>query len=220
MIRACGILALALFVGCGQPPSSALVAVSPTPLPSPAPPSPTMTPTAVPTPPTTAAATVTPARSLADLLDEVKKAVVMIKTPQGDGSGFIFDKRGWVLTNAHVVGHFHRVTVTVESQGPLDRVSVIGQVISVDEEADLAFVLLESDRTYPELELGDPDQVNLGQDVIAIGFPLPDFLGEEISVTKGIVSSLRHIGKFDYVQTDAAITPEAAAGRSWTSAAG
>ena len=135
-----------------------------------------------------------------------------VETPSVTGTGFIFDKRGWVLTNAHVVGQYLKVNVVAESEGPVDSIGVTGEVIQVDDEADLAFVLISGRDTYPELELGDAKDIRLGQDVIAIGFPLAKLLGEEISVTRGIVSSLRHIGSYNYIQTDAAVNPGSSGG--------
>ncbi len=185
-------LLIGLSLGCGQ---------QPTPTVTPPPLVPVATATSTPSPTATAVPT------LSQILAEVEKAVVQIETPAGSGTGFIFDPRGWVLTNAHVVGNFLRVTVTVKGIGSVDRIGVLGDVIRVDVDADLAFVLLASDREYAALKLADPEAVEVGQDVIAIGYPLPDILGEELSMSRGIVSSLRHIGNYNYVQTDAALNP-------------
>ena len=105
------------------------------------------------------------------------------------------------------MGAYYKATVAVQSAGPLDSISIAADVIGVDEDADLALLSLGSGRSYPHLEFGDPDLVTLGQEVIAIGFPLRAVLGEEIAVTRGIVSSRRHIDGLDWVQTDAAFNP-------------
>ena len=152
-----------------------------------------------------ATAAVTP--TLSEVISNIQGAVVAIRTPAGTGSGFIIDADGTVLTNAHVVGTFDKATVAVQSPGPFDSISITADVTGVSEDADLALLSLGSGRSYPHLEFGDSDLVTLGQDVITIGFPISDVLGKELAVTRGIVSSRRHIAGLDWVQFDAAVNP-------------
>ncbi len=157
--------------------------------------------------PTAAQATPAVTLTLSEMISDIRGAVVAIRTPAGTGSGFIIDADGTVLTNAHVVGTFDKATVAVRSSGPVDTISITADVIGVSEDADLALLSLGSGRSYPHLEFGDSDLVTLGQDVITIGFPLSNVLGKELAVTRGIVSSRRHIAGLDWVPTDAAINP-------------
>ena len=159
--------------------------------------------------PSPALAATTPAMTptLSEVISNIQGAVVAIRTAAGTGSGFIIDADGTVLTNAHVVGTFHKATVAVQSPGPVDSISITADVTGVSQDADLALLSLGSGRSYPHLEFGDSDLVMLGQDVIAIGFPLSDVLGKELTVTRGIVSSRRHIAGLDWLQTDAAVNP-------------
>jgi len=124
---------------------------------------------------------------------------------RGQGSGFIVDPSGVVLTNAHVVDGADRVTVTLKDGRTLD-----GVVKGVDEVTDLAVVKINGDK-LPTVSLGDSDSVEVGDWAIAVGNPL----GLDNTVTLGIVSTLKRssaqVGipdkRLDFIQTDAAINP-------------
>lgn len=126
---------------------------------------------------------------------------------RGQGSGFIIDKGGIILTNAHVVNQADKVMVTLK-----DGRSFEGQVRGVDEITDLAVVKINAlDRDLPVASLGDSSQVQVGDWAIAVGNPL----GLDNTVTLGIVSTLHRssteVGvpdkRLDFIQTDAAINP-------------
>lgn len=126
---------------------------------------------------------------------------------RGQGSGFIIDRDGTILTNAHVVDDADRVTVTLKDGRTLD-----GEVKGVDEVTDLALVKIRvSSDPLPIAPLGDSDQVQVGDWAIAVGNPL----GLDNTVTLGIVSTLNRssalVGipdkRLDFIQTDAAINP-------------
>lgn len=124
---------------------------------------------------------------------------------QGQGSGFIFDATGLVLTNAHVVAEADRVTVTLK-----DGRNFEGKVQGVDSVTDLAVVKI-SDKNLPIAALGDSDRAQVGDWAIAVGNPL----GLDNTVTLGIISTLHRssaqVGipdkRLDFIQTDAAINP-------------
>ncbi|MQG58033.1 MAG: trypsin-like serine protease [SAR202 cluster bacterium] len=175
---------------------------SPTPIPSPIP-APSPTPVVVePTP--TPEPTFTPTPTVPDMVSTAVRSVVAIKTPAGTGSGFFVDQ-GLILTNAHVVGKFHKATIAVD-RGEI-KISVTGDVIGIDEKADLALVSVGPDFDRPALAFGDYDSTNLADEVIVIGFPLSDVLGDAVNVTKGIASSKRTYNGLEYLQTDAAANP-------------
>ncbi len=124
---------------------------------------------------------------------------------QGIGSGFIIDRSGEVLTNAHVVAEADKVTVTLKDGRILE-----GKVQGVDEVTDLAVVKINGG-DLPVASLGDSADVQVGDWAIAVGNPL----GFDNTVTLGIVSTLKRssaqVGipdkRLDFIQTDAAINP-------------
>lgn len=125
---------------------------------------------------------------------------------RGLGSGFIIDKSGLVLTNAHVVDKADRVTVRLKDGRTFD-----GKVQGVDEVTDMALVKINTGADLPVATLGSSNSVQVGDWAIAVGNPL----GFDSTVTLGIVSTLRRssaqVGipnkRLDFIQTDAAINP-------------
>jgi serine protease Do len=114
------------------------------------------------------------------------------------GSGVIVDPGGVLLTNAHVVRDAHEVIAKLPDGRTFKAAS-----IATNDDADLAVVKIEG-RDLPVAQLGDSDQVEVGQWVIAIGNPF----GLEHTVTAGVISALRkRTENEDYIQTDAAINP-------------
>ena len=126
---------------------------------------------------------------------------------QGQGSGFIFDTDGHVVTNNHVVEDAERIDVTFA-----DGASVQAEIVGTDPDSDLAVLKVN---TTPEslrpVKWGDSDTIKVGQRAIAIGNPF----GLDGTLTSGIVSALGRSlptenGAFripEIIQTDAAINP-------------
>ncbi len=122
---------------------------------------------------------------------------------RGLGSGFIIDKEGHIVTNNHVVAEADRLTVKL-SNGEEYKATVSG----VDPSTELAVIQMEGDfGDLPVVEMGNSDELNVGEWVVAIGNPL----GLSQTVSAGIVSAKgRSIGIAKYenlIQTDAAINP-------------
>ena len=123
---------------------------------------------------------------------------------EGVGSGVIFDKAGYIVTNNHVVGTAKTVIVSLA-----DGQSTEGTVVGRDARTDLAVVKINMGN-LPVAEFGDSDSLQVGEPAIAIGNPLGlEFQG---TVTVGVISSLnRTIGaegqSMKLIQTDAAINP-------------
>ena len=162
---------------------------------------PTATPTTTPTPmstPTTPPATPT----IAQLVKNVEGSVVHIVALTGSGSGFIIDADGRVVTNQHVVGGNRRVTVRMH-----DGTEYTASVLGVDPVADLAVVDIVPEITLTYVHLGDSSQVQVGEEVIAIGYPLGFQLGQSQTVTDGIISSKRVYDGVEHLQTNADINP-------------
>ncbi len=139
--------------------------------------------------------------------DELRSQSPRQERLRGQGSGFVIDKSGTVLTNAHVVDKADRVTVTLN-----DGTIFPGEVLGTDEVTDLAVVKINTKGVnLPVANLGDSDAVKVGDWAIAVGNPL----GYNNTVTLGIISTLKRssaaVGipdkRLDFIQTDAAINP-------------
>jgi serine protease Do len=120
----------------------------------------------------------------------------------GLGSGFVVDPKGVILTNNHVVDGADEVDVYFK-----DGKKITSHDIKTDPKTDLAIVRIDAKQALPYLELGNSDQMEIGDRVLAVGAPF----GLSGSVTSGIVSakgrSLRMNMYEDFLQTDAAINP-------------
>ncbi len=122
---------------------------------------------------------------------------------EGQGSGFVIDKEGHVLTNYHVIAEARQVEVTLHNRKKY-RATVVGS----DRSHDLAIIQIKAPEATPML-LGDSKNLQVGQKVYAIGNPF----GLAGTLTSGIVSSIRSVQEPDGVtideaiQTDAAINP-------------
>jgi serine protease Do len=121
---------------------------------------------------------------------------------KGEGSGFIINKEGFILTNAHVIEGSDEIQVAL-ANGRLFR----GQVIGFDKITDIGLVKIKSPEPLPVLPLGSSERLKIGEWVMAIGSPF----GLEQSVTVGIVSAKgRSLGASpfdDFIQIDAPINP-------------
>ncbi|MBF0506390.1 MAG: DegQ family serine endoprotease [Nitrospirae bacterium] len=122
---------------------------------------------------------------------------------QSLGSGFVVDKDGYIITNNHVVEGADTIKVKF-SDGREFKAKVIGR----DRKTDLALIKISAFfKDMPTLELGDPDQMRVGDWVLAIGNPF----GLEHTVTQGIISATGRVigaGPYDnFIQTDAPINP-------------
>ena len=126
--------------------------------------------------------------------------------PQADrslGSGVIVDKRGYILTNNHVVEQATKIQVQLHGESARYTAKVVG----VDEDTDLAVIKIDANKELPIAKLGNSDGVQVGDWVLAIGSPF----GLQATVTAGIISAKDRGGigqQFQrFLQTDAAINP-------------
>jgi S1-C subfamily serine protease len=124
---------------------------------------------------------------------------------KGTGSGFIISDDGRILTNRHVVSGSEQLTVNLS-----DKKVYKARILGIDSRDDLAVIKIDPKGKLPYLKLGDSDNLQVGQKVLAIGNPF----GFEGTLTTGIVSSLGRTiqpedGRplEDMIQTDAAINP-------------
>jgi len=123
---------------------------------------------------------------------------------EGQGSGFIIDKEGHVLTNYHVIADARQVEVTLHNR----KRGIPATVIGTDRAHDLAVLQIKAPDLTP-MVLGDSGNLQVGQKVYAIGNPF----GLAGTLTRGIVSSIRQVQEpdgmkiEDAIQTDASINP-------------
>ncbi len=207
------VLALSI-ISCG------LFSVAPTTAPAPSAPQPAVvTQVVVPAPKVNVPPALDLAGSQDALIQLYKKAnpgvvAIRVLTPQGGalGSGFVIDDQGHIITNYHVVEGETDLEVAFSSG-----FKVRGKVIGTDLDSDLAVIAVDApaDEIHP-LQLGDSDQLQVGQTVVAIGNPF----GLQGTMTVGIVSGLGRTvqslhttadgGTFtagNIIQTDASINP-------------
>ncbi len=149
---------------------------------------------------------------LVALYENVSPGTVAIITDQGQGSGFVYDAKGDIVTNFHVVEGATTIEVRFSSG-----FMAYGTVVGTDTDSDLAIVKVDApaEELHP-LPLGDSDALKVGQTVVAIGNPF----GLNGTMTVGIVSALgrtldaihqtkdgQPFTAGDIIQTDAAINP-------------
>jgi 2-alkenal reductase len=155
------------------------------------------------------------AASLSELYSQSNPGIVTIRVyaqrgmmgGQGSGSGFVYDDRGHIVTNNHVVASAQQVTVVFYNE-----LEAEASVVGTDPDSDLAVIKVDGlpEDVHP-LPLGDSNQVTVGETVIAIGNPF----GLQSSMTAGIVSAVGRtiesgVTPFSIphaIQTDAAINP-------------
>ncbi len=125
------------------------------------------------------------------------------------GSGFIYDEEGYIITNAHVVENAVDITVTMA-----DGSQRSSEVVGIDEKTDLAIIKITDPGKYQAAELGNSDDIIMGEWVIALGNPFGLFSESKMPIaTAGIISSLHMDFGFqqpgrvyqDMIQTDASI---------------
>jgi putative serine protease PepD len=163
-------------------------------------------------PATAAPVTISASNGRADLARAVYAAaspsVASVRTSEGSGTGFLVDSNGTIVTNAHVAGNNSQVQVRFNDKGAYHD----AQVLSVDASTDLAALKVDPSAVQGirPLTLADSDGAQVGDQVVAIGYPL----GLDRTATAGIVSGLERqiespngfsIDKV--IQTDAAVNP-------------
>jgi serine protease Do len=118
------------------------------------------------------------------------------------GSGFVISNDGYIFTNNHVVEKADKILVKLSDNREYE-----AKIIGTDTKTDIALIKIKPSNSLPVVEIGDSDQVKVGEWVIAIGNPF----GLEQTVTAGIVSAKGRVigaGPYDnFIQTDASINP-------------
>jgi serine protease Do len=126
------------------------------------------------------------------------------------GSGFIVDPKGYIITNYHVVDKADKIYVKLSTDPDNEDMGRPARVIGVDKSTDIAVIKIDTDKPLPTVTLGNSDNAEVGDWVVAIGSPFA--LAQ--TVTAGIISAKNRTiepgasGQFQhFIQTDAAINP-------------
>ena len=133
------------------------------------------------------------------IIEEAVRGVVSIQTDISQGSGFLIDDEGYIVTNAHVLNQAHWAKA-LTSDGTSRDANLIGW------DGDMDIAVLKIAGNFDALEFGDSDDVRVGEKAIAIGNPL----GLSFSVSEGIVSALNREGpngRNVYIQIDVPLNP-------------
>ncbi len=141
-----------------------------------------------------------PAPNDSDVLDFLRRQM-QPRPARAVGSGFIVNKSGYIMTNAHVIDEASRIIVKLDSGEEFP-----ATVVGTDQETDLAVLKIEARRELPYIKFGDSDKAEVGDWVLALGSPF----GLAKSVTAGIISQTRRETPYaspfqKFIQTDAAI---------------
>jgi S1-C subfamily serine protease len=133
------------------------------------------------------------------IIDDVIKGVVSVKTNKGSGSGVIYDQKGYILTNRHVIEDASSVFV-VDYEG----IRYPATIVAVANNVDLATLKIDKDLSFTALRFANDDEIRVGSKVIAVGNPL----GLSFTVTEGIISSKKRMVEGQiFIQTDVPINP-------------
>jgi S1-C subfamily serine protease len=145
--------------------------------------------------------------NLESLVADIIPSVVKIDTNYGDGTGFILNNNGIIITNRHVVSKTKKAQITL-----YDKTKLEATVLRRDTNADIAILSISSDlysnSKIKPLPICYAKYPNLGENVIAIGNPL----SLSNTITRGIVSGIRENENQTLIQTDAAINPGSSGG--------
>ncbi|MEW4283376.1 trypsin-like peptidase domain-containing protein [Priestia koreensis] len=127
--------------------------------------------------------TIVKKQELKDIINQVQKSVVKIEVPsQGvSGSGFLYNHKGDIITNAHVVAGAQMVTVKLNDMKEYD-----GEVIGISDETDVAVVRVNELRDHKPLQIDQTHYSEMGDKILALGSPL----GLQNTVTTGIISGV------------------------------
>ncbi len=150
-----------------------------------------------------------PTHSVLELVTRLGEAVVQVRTPSGQGSGFFINEDGYLITNFHVIENESQIGIEVYHQkaGQLDRKTYKEiRIIALNKFADLALLKVDDPDAprFKSVPVGSSDTLSVGEKVFAIGSPL----GLERTVTEGILSTkTRQMAGALYLQTTAQINP-------------
>lgn len=158
-----------------------------------------------------------PVLSQQQILDQVKKGVVLVTNPAGLGTGWVLDHNGRIVTNHHVVGRepWQTVTIYVKRDGQWERERFDqSKVVAFSSLHDIAIIQLDMDVVRQRgvdlhpLTIAGPTSLEAGDRVFAVGNPGMGRMVLDHTISEGIASSLaRNFSDLIYLQTTAAVNP-------------
>ncbi len=134
-----------------------------------------------------------------DIIESFQPSIIQIATKSSTGTGFYLKQYDLIVTNEHVVGNAGEVAIT----GKTFR-KALSRVWYTDKKHDLAFIQGPEGIPFPELKLGNYEELKDGDEIIAIGHPY----GLNYTATQGVISKVDRIRQgMKFIQIDAAINP-------------
>lgn len=143
-------------------------------------------------------------KKVSQVFEEVKDAIVIIRTyndkgeEDGEGTGFFFDKNGFIVTNYHILAGAHRIEIILTN----GEKSWNASIVKSDDKKDIAIIktdLLPSQVLF----IDNSESMPIGEEIITIGNPL----GYELSVSTGIISAFRNDNEGKFIQITAPVSP-------------
>jgi serine protease Do len=136
---------------------------------------------------------------MTELYENFRNALIQIATPWGSGTGFYLYEYNLIVTNLHVTSGANEVVIS-----GVNIPKTISSLLFSDPVFDLAFIKAPENVSLSKISLGQIEEVNEGDDIIAMGHPY----GLKFTATKGIISKAkRNWNGHDFIQIDAAINP-------------
>src|SRR5215204_5251830 len=134
-----------------------------------------------------------------DIIESFQPAIIQIATKSSTGTGFYLKQYDVIVTNEHVVGMEGEVAITGKTFH-----KTLSRVWYLDKKHDLAFIQGPHGIPFPELKLGNYEELKDGDEIIAIGHPY----GLNYTATQGVISKVDRIRQgMKFIQIDAAINP-------------
>ena len=138
----------------------------------------------------------TPSKKQITKAPEIDESLLTI----GSGSGFYINNKGYALTNNHVVDICKQMVAVVDGR------EILFRVLNTDKTNDVA--IIKTDQRSPNFIKINEDGAKLGENIIAVGYPLSGRLSDSVKITRGIVSSLSGVNNNSgQIQIDAALQP-------------
>lgn len=154
--------------------------------------------------------TLTMALTAPQIVKKWNESILLVKSIDkngnllGQGSGFVISENGVIATNYHVVKSSHSVLIQLVNGKSYQEVSLIAGYPS----NDLAILYIEEDESFLPVILGDSDNLQIGEQILAIGNPY----GFENTISDGLISGIREIGDFKLLQITAPVSPGSSGG--------
>lgn len=139
--------------------------------------------------------------SFVELYNEISPKVVAVITETSTGTGFFIDKRGYIATAEHIISGKSDIKIITVKSSPN---TIQAKVVKRNQQLDIAILKIEISEDSPSAELGDSSSVNIGDEIIVLGFPFGNTIWGVFlpAIHRGIISTIIKILN----QTDGKVT--------------